>query len=92
MLGIHEKEMLNSGLCLQVRPLPTPLWGMRGASLAGVFHITGGWMAAADGHWINTDEILAWNERRWQVAGSMTNPRDWQAAHGVTETDDIPPD
>ena len=86
-----------------MKPPPTPLWGMRGASLAGVFHITGGWMAAADGHWIDTDEILAWNERRWQVAGSMTKPRDWQAAHGVTEitlravtsmclTDDIPPD
>ena len=84
--GVSQPSRTHVNMQMQVNQLPTPLWGMRGASVAGVFHITGGWMAE-DGHWIDTDEILAWNPKddSWSVAGSMISARDWESAHGVTE-------
>ena len=73
----------------EVGPLPSPRYGLRGASLAGVLHVTGG----SDGnnfHYItfttNTgdnyyDAVLAWDPvtEEWSQAGKMDRGRDYHA-------------
>jgi hypothetical protein len=60
-------------------PLPSVRPGLLGATLAGVFHVTGGWD-------VNNylDEILAWDPvaETWSLAGHLATARYW---HGITE-------
>jgi hypothetical protein len=72
----------------EVDALPSPLWGLRGATIAGAFHVTGGWVAQTGdegGSWVDTDEILAWDPvtETWSVAGVMSTTR--VEAHAVAE-------
>ena len=69
-----------AGSWRDVAPLPSIRSGLRGATLAGVFHISGGY----DADFNDLDEILAWDpvSETWSLAGHLTNARGW---HGVTE-------
>ena len=62
-------------------PLPSVRYGAVGASLAGVFHISGGWHLE---HYL--DEILAWDPvtETWSMVGHLTTARRY---HGATEVD-----
>ena len=57
----------------QAGDLPSPRYGLRGATLGGIFHVTGGYSAGA---WQNPEmtEVLAWNfeAEAWAPVGNMT--------------------
>ena len=59
--------------------LPSARRAARGVSLAGVFHVTGGYYGGG-----YLADILAWDpvSETWALAGQLTNPRDF---HAVTE-------
>ena len=59
--------------------LPSPRRAARGVSLAGVFHVTGGYYGGG-----YLADILAWDpvSETWALAGHLTHPRDF---HAVTE-------
>jgi hypothetical protein len=60
-------------------PLPSPRSALRGASLASVFHVSGGY-GGSD----YLDEILAWDPvfETWSLAGHLATAR---STHGVAE-------
>lgn len=70
------------GVWREVGLLPSPRDSLRGATLAGIFHVTGGF-----GPFIKPeamDEILAWDSvsETWAVAGQLSQARH---RHAVTE-------
>jgi hypothetical protein len=64
-----------AGSWREAGPLPSARVGLRGASLASVFHVSGGSFL---------DEILAWDpvSETWSLAGHLATARDF---HGITE-------
>ena len=68
-----------AGSWREAGPLPSVRWDLRGASLASVFHVSGGY---DDSNYL--DEILAWDpvSETWSLAGHLATARYW---HGVTE-------
>ena len=69
----------GSGGWREVGQLPSPRYGLRGASVARVFHVTGGDSASG---W--KDDILSWDpfSETWEVAGHLIAAT---SAHAVTE-------
>jgi hypothetical protein len=65
-----------AGSWREAGPLPSARWGLRGASLASMFHVSGGYS--------HLDEILAWDpvSKTWSLAGHLATAR---TMHGVTE-------
>ena len=55
----------------EVGPLPSPRYGLRGASLAGVFHVTGGYNYIGMDNYL--DQVLAWDPvaETWSEAGRL---------------------
>ena len=78
-LSSTEVLALPEGRWREAGDLPSGRFGLRGASLHGVLHVTGGYTGSAD-----TSEILSWDpvSEEWAVAGSMIEAREY---HGVTE-------
>ena len=68
-----------AGSWREAGPLPSGRMGLRGASLASVFHVSGGWDGSTD-----LDEILAWDpvSETWSLAGHLATARTY---HAVTE-------
>ena len=68
-----------AGSWREAGPLPSGREALRGASLASVFHVSGG----TDGS-NYLDEILAWDpvSETWSLAGHLATARRY---HGVTE-------
>jgi hypothetical protein len=66
------------GLWREAGPLPSARSSLRGASLASVFHVSGGY----DVDYL--DEILAWDSisETWSLAGHLATARYY---HGITE-------
>jgi hypothetical protein len=81
-LAVEAVEVMAhpAGSWREAAPLPTGRWGLRGASLASVFHVSGG----KDSGFNYLDEILAWDpvSETWSLAGHLATARDY---HGVTE-------
>ena len=72
---------LPGGWWREAGHLPSGRFGLRGASLHGVLHVTGGDM------WdtlTSSGEILSWDavSEEWGEAGRMVEAREW---HAVTE-------
>jgi hypothetical protein len=68
-----------AGSWREAGPLPSARLGLRGVSLAGIFHISGSHDGSND-----LDEIQAWDpvSETWSLAGHLATARYW---HGVTE-------
>ena len=68
----------------RVGALPAARSGLRGASMAGVFYVSGG--EYYDGGWQYSSEILAWNPgtEAWTQAGSMKEARGYHTFTEVT--------
>ena len=68
-----------AGSWREAGPLPSARWALRGASLASMFHVSGGSEGSTD-----LDEILAWDpvSETWSLAGHLATARGY---HGVTE-------
>jgi len=62
-------------------PLPSARYGLAGANLEEVFHVSGGWNSSA-----KFTDILAWDPvaELWAHAGQLSNPR---CLHSLTEVD-----
>ena len=74
-----EVLTLPGGRWREAGELPSSRFGLRGASLHGVLHVTGGYTGTSD-----TAEILSWDpvSEEWGVAGTMVEAREY---HGLTE-------
>jgi hypothetical protein len=85
--GVAQDRLLSStevmehpaGSWREAGPLPSARYALRGASLASVFHVSGGWDGSND-----LDEILAWDavSEAWSLAGHLATAR---YSHGITE-------
>ena len=74
-----EVLALPGGRWRKAGDLPSGTWGLGGASLNGVLHVSGGYNG-----FVASAEILAWDAmfEEWVVAGSMVEAR---YNYGVTE-------
>ena len=74
-----EVLVLPGGRWREAGHLPSAMEGLRGASLHGVLHVTGGSAGSS-----RTAGILSWDpvSEEWGVAGTMVEAREY---HGVTE-------
>ena len=68
-----------AGSWREAGPLPSARAALRGASLASVFYVSGGYEGS---NYLN--ELLAWDpvSETWSLAGHLATVRGW---HGVTE-------
>ena len=74
---------LPGGRWREVADLPSTTWGLRGVSLQGVLHVTGG-DTTDGGTGGESPDILAWDPvaEEWALAGQMLEAR---YQHGVTK-------
>ena len=72
-------DFTNGGQWRQTSPLPESRWGVRGASLGGVFHILGGQRGTL------LTSVLAWDpvEETWQEVGELAVPASYRAVAEV---------
>ena len=76
-----EVLVLPGGRWREAGHLPSGRFGLRGASLHGVLHVTGG---VVEDTLTRSGEILSWDavSEEWGEAGRMVEAREW---HAVTE-------
>ena len=76
-------EYGSQGQWREVGNLPSPRIGLRGATLNGVFFVSGG---GEDQHISYTNDVVAFDpvDETWTLAGHLIATRKW---HAVTEID-----
>ena len=81
---VFDYSLGTGGSWREAGPLPSPRTGVRGASLQGVLHVSGGYDDNDDNEFL--DEIVAWDPvtETWAVVGQMQEARHY---HGVTPVD-----
>ena len=79
LLASTEVMALPAGSWREAGLLPSGRTALWGASLASVFHVSGGFDGSND-----QDEILAWDpvSETWSLAGHLATARRY---HGITE-------
>jgi hypothetical protein len=83
LLASTEVMAHPEGSWREAGPLPSARSSLRGASLASVFHVSGGSPTGLpDGSYL--DDILAWDpvSETWSLAGHLVTAR---GRHGITE-------
>jgi len=57
-------------------PLPRKIWSLKGVTIGGTLYMTGGEaIGDTEDTFLYLDEVLAWQEDGWVVAGRMSSPR-----------------